>query len=105
MVQAEVPGPERMVNPIQAIVQAWEEEHQDPMDQEEEHPHYQEGIQEAMPAAAHLQDIRHHSSQEEQVVQAALHQLHLQVYFSLADIQIHGLLARWVQFCFHFHEP
>ena len=43
-----------------------------------------------MPAAAHLQGKLHHSSQEEQVVQAARHQP-LQAYLILGDILIHGL--------------
>ena len=57
---------------------------------QEEHPHQEEAIQAAMQAAAHLQEETPHSSQEEQVIQAARHQ-HLQVYLIMGDMQIHGL--------------
>ena len=98
MVRVVAQGQEELVNQIQPVIHAQEEEHQGPMGQEEEpqqeeHHHQEEVIQEVMPAAAHLHGRRHHSSQEEQVVQEA-HRQPLQACLIPGDILIHGL--RWI---------
>ena len=87
MVQEAAVVQEEMVHPVKvgSHIQE-EEEQQDLMGQEEEHPHRQGDSQEAL----HLQAILHRSRQEEQDLQAAL-QRHLQGYLNPIDIQIHGL--------------
>ena len=86
MIQAAAVVQEQMVTPVKVAIHTQEEEQQDPMAQEEEHPLHQEDSQEAV----HLQGTLHRSRQEEQDLQAALH-IHLQGYLNPADIQIHGL--------------
>ena len=86
MIQAAAVVQEQMVNPVKVVIHIQEEEQQDLMAQEEEHPLRQAGSQ----VAVHLQGTLHRSRQEEQDLQAALHS-HLQGYFNPTDIQIHGL--------------
>ena len=75
MIQAAAVVQEQMVNPVKVVIHIQEEEQQDPMAQEEEHPLHQEVSQEAV----HLQGMLYCSRQEEQDLQAALHS-HLQGY-------------------------
>ena len=86
MIQAAAVVQEQMVNPVKVVIHIQEEEQQDLMDQEEEHPLHREDSQEAV----HLQGILHLSRQEEQDLQVALHS-HLQGYLNPIVIQIHGL--------------
>ena len=58
---------------------------------QEEHHLQEEAIQAAIQAeAVHLQAPHLHSSQEEQAIQAAARQRHLQDYLHQADTPIHG---------------
>ena len=100
MVQEKAQEQEWVTIPIQAIIHTQEEGHQGPMGQEEHGPQeeaIQEVIQEAMQAAiqaaaAHLQAPRPHSSQEEQAIQVALRQPHLQDFLiHTEDTPIHAL--------------
>ena len=86
MVQAAAVIQAQVAIPVKVVVHTQEEEQQDPMAQEEEHPLRPEDNQEAV----HLQEILHRSRQEEQDLQAVLHR-HLQGYLNPVDIQIHGL--------------
>ena len=77
-IQEEAQGQEWVAIPIQEIIHAQEEGHQGPMGQEEHSPQ-EEAIQETIQAAAaHLQAPHPQSSQEEQAIQVALRQPHLQ---------------------------
>ena len=86
MVQGGAAVKEQAVIKVKEVIHRQEEEPRDFLVQEEGHPPHQEGSTEA----AILQATPHHSRQEEQDLQAVLHN-HLQGYHSLIDIQTHGL--------------
>ena len=87
MVQEAAQGPEWEAIPIQQEIHSQEEDRQGPMVQEELNPQ-EEGIQAVIQAAAaHLHAQHLHSSQEEQAIQVAARQPHLQDYL---DTPIHG---------------
>ena len=89
-IQEEAQGQEWVTIPIQEVIHAQEEGHQGPMGQEEHSPQ-EEAIQEAIQAAAaHLQAPRPHNSQEEQAIQVAHRQPHLQDFRIPEDTPIHG---------------
>ena len=94
MVQEEAQGPEWETSPIQQVIHTQEEGHQGPMGQEEHNPQ-EEAIQAVVQAAAvHLQAQHLHSSQEEQAIQVAARQPHLQAYLIRQILRSMGSLRQ-----------
>ena len=83
MIQAAAAVQEQVVNKVKVVIHLQEEEQQDLMVQEEDHPLHRE-------EAVYLQEIPHRSRQEEQDLQVALHS-HLQGYLNPIAMQTHGL--------------
>ena len=87
---------EQVTRLIHPAMHTHQEEEQDPIDQEEETDQEADTLA-AIPAVAvqiqvhhHLQVQPLHSHQEEQVIQAALHRLHLQHHLQQVEQLTHG---------------